>query len=165
MNWILALIELEICLFKLLRKFNLLNKKFKLCGRLTPPPPPPNKKKTLIYPHTIYKHSKRKDQTFLKYVVLTSHYCSMLYIFNKRNFMYNIEDKVHYCKVTQNGTSHYQWITWMFQWGGIINEKILYYIKYKTKGKNWKQKSTDIALLPWPLSQPIVFYLFQYSSK
>ena len=121
--------------------------------------------KTLIYPHTIYKHSKKKDQTFLKYVVLTSHYCSMLYIFNKRNVMYNIEDKVHYCKVTQNGTSHYQWITWMFQWGGIINEKILYYIKYKTKGKNWKQNSTDIALLPWPLSQPIVFYLFQYSSK
>ena len=161
MNWILALIELDICLFKLLRKFNLFIKKYKLCGRSMRQ----NKNKNPNLPTYYLQTQQKKDQTFLKYVVLTSHYCSMLYIFNKRNVMYNIEDKVHYCKVTQNGTSHYQWITWMFQWGGIINEKILYYIKYKTKGKNWKQKSTDIALLPWPLSQPIVFYLFQYSSK
>ena len=76
MNWILALIELDICLFKLLRKFNLLNKKFKLCGRLTPTAPTKKKKKNPNLPTYYLQTQQKKGPNFLK--ICSSHFSLLL---------------------------------------------------------------------------------------
>ena len=72
MNWILALIELDICLFKLLRKFNLFIKKYKLCGRSMRQ----NKNKNPNLPTYYLQTQQKKGPNFLK--ICSSHFSLLL---------------------------------------------------------------------------------------